>query len=106
MFHSDFEWRCRGSHLPTRTVLHHLEEVWRFARKVQLAVEVETTVLHTVRGSAFIKEDFRAPDVAFYPLRPEFAESTYLLYMTTKNPFYLHVGKEIIENLNSFTKVA
>uniref|UniRef100_A0A915L8Q5 alpha-1,2-Mannosidase n=1 Tax=Romanomermis culicivorax TaxID=13658 RepID=A0A915L8Q5_ROMCU len=46
-----------------------------------------------------------APDVLFYPLRPEFAESTYLLYMATKNPFYLHVGREIIENLNRYTKV-
>lgn len=46
-----------------------------------------------------------APDVNFYPLRPEFAESTYLLYLTTKNPFYLHVGKDIIDNLNSITKV-
>jgi hypothetical protein len=38
----------------------------------------------------------RAPDVNFYPLRPEFAESTYLLYRATHNPFYLHVGAQII----------
>ena len=41
-----------------------------------------------------------APDVKFYPLRPEFIESTYLLYQATKNPFYLHVGKEILTSLN------
>lgn len=45
-----------------------------------------------------------AADVHFYPLRPELAESTYLLYRATKNPFYLHVGREIIESLNSYTK--
>lgn len=45
-----------------------------------------------------------APDVYFYPLRPEFAESTYLLYQATKNPFYLHVGKDIIESLETHTK--
>jgi len=45
------------------------------------------------------------PDVKFYPLRPEFMESTYLLYQATKNPFYLHVGKEILSSLNKFTKV-
>lgn len=43
-------------------------------------------------------------DVKFYPLRPELAESTYLLYMATKSPFYLHVGDEILENLNMYTK--
>lgn len=46
-----------------------------------------------------------APDVSFYPLRPEFAESTYLLYMATKNPFYLHVGQEILLSLDTITKV-
>lgn len=29
----------------------------------------------------------KRPDVNFYPLRPEFVESTYLLYLATKNPF-------------------
>lgn len=43
-------------------------------------------------------------DLSFYPLRPELIESTYLLYRATKNPFYLHVGKEILESLNNITK--
>uniref|UniRef100_A0A1I7WEE9 alpha-1,2-Mannosidase n=1 Tax=Heterorhabditis bacteriophora TaxID=37862 RepID=A0A1I7WEE9_HETBA len=47
----------------------------------------------------------KRPDVNFYPLRPEFAESTYLLYLATKNPFYLHVGREILDSLNSITRV-
>lgn len=45
------------------------------------------------------------PDVNFYPLRPELVESTYLLYQATKNPFYLHVGKDILDSLNNHTKV-
>jgi len=45
-----------------------------------------------------------APDVRFYPLRPELVESTYLLYRATKNPFYLHVGRDILESLNNHTK--
>ncbi|KAG1668346.1 ER degradation-enhancing alpha-mannosidase-like protein 1 [Nymphon striatum] len=45
------------------------------------------------------------PDVHFYPLRPELAESTYLLYQATKSPFYRHVGRDIINNLNKYTKV-
>uniref|UniRef100_UPI00359012D9 ER degradation-enhancing alpha-mannosidase-like protein 1 isoform X3 n=1 Tax=Myxine glutinosa TaxID=7769 RepID=UPI00359012D9 len=40
-----------------------------------------------------------APDVSFYPLRPELVESTYLLYQATHNPFYLHVGRDILQSL-------
>ncbi|XP_051776978.1 ER degradation-enhancing alpha-mannosidase-like protein 1 [Erpetoichthys calabaricus] len=47
----------------------------------------------------------QAPDVLFYPLRPELVESTYLLYQATKNPFYLHVGMDILESLEKYTKV-
>ncbi|XP_043933954.1 ER degradation-enhancing alpha-mannosidase-like protein 1 [Protopterus annectens] len=47
----------------------------------------------------------QAPDVLFYPLRPELMESTYLLYQATKNPFYLHVGMDILESLEKHTKV-
>ncbi|XP_061905341.1 ER degradation-enhancing alpha-mannosidase-like protein 1 isoform X2 [Entelurus aequoreus] len=47
----------------------------------------------------------KAADVLFYPLRPELAESTYLLYQATKNPFYLHVGMDIIQSLDKYTKV-
>ncbi|XP_013062749.2 ER degradation-enhancing alpha-mannosidase-like protein 1 [Biomphalaria glabrata] len=46
----------------------------------------------------------KAPDVRFYPLRPELVESTYFLYRATKNPFYLHVGKDILESINRHTK--
>ncbi|KAI5109003.1 ER degradation-enhancing alpha-mannosidase-like protein 1, partial [Silurus meridionalis] len=47
----------------------------------------------------------QAPDVLFYPLRPELVESTYLLYQATKNPFYLHVGMDILQSLEKTTKV-
>uniref|UniRef100_A0A8C3PJ26 alpha-1,2-Mannosidase n=1 Tax=Calidris pygmaea TaxID=425635 RepID=A0A8C3PJ26_9CHAR len=46
----------------------------------------------------------QAPDVPFYPLRPELVESTYLLYQATKNPFYLHVGMDILQSLEKYTK--
>ncbi|XP_053576759.1 ER degradation-enhancing alpha-mannosidase-like protein 1 isoform X2 [Bombina bombina] len=46
----------------------------------------------------------QAPDVSFYPLRPELVESTYLLYQATKNPFYLHVGMDILLSLEKHTK--
>uniref|UniRef100_A0A1A8KET8 alpha-1,2-Mannosidase n=1 Tax=Nothobranchius kuhntae TaxID=321403 RepID=A0A1A8KET8_NOTKU len=47
----------------------------------------------------------QAPDVLFYPLRPELVESTYLLYQATKNPFYLHVGMDILQSLERNAKV-
>lgn len=47
----------------------------------------------------------QAPDIMFYPLRPELVESTYLLYQATKNPFYLHVGMDILQSLEKYTKV-
>ncbi|XP_064632448.1 ER degradation-enhancing alpha-mannosidase-like protein 1 [Lineus longissimus] len=46
----------------------------------------------------------KAPDVSFYPLRPELVESTYLLYQATKNPFYLHVGKDILFSLEKHAR--
>lgn len=47
----------------------------------------------------------KSPDVAFYPLRPELAESTYHLYRATRNPYYLHVGVEILESIDEITRV-
>ena len=44
------------------------------------------------------------PSAQFYPLRPELAESTYLLYQATRNPFYLHVGLDILSSLNNYTR--
>ncbi|OMJ19914.1 ER degradation-enhancing alpha-mannosidase-like protein 1 [Smittium culicis] len=39
--------------------------------------------------------------ISFYPLRPEFIESTYFLYTATKDPFYLEVGEMILNDINS-----
>ncbi|KAL9549006.1 hypothetical protein MBANPS3_005418 [Mucor bainieri] len=44
-------------------------------------------------------------DLPYYPLRPEFIESTYHLYMATKDPFYLEVGEMVVEDLNNRTRV-
>lgn len=38
-------------------------------------------------------------DMPWYPLRPEFIESTYYLYRATKDPFYLAVGKQVVQDL-------
>ncbi|KAI4326680.1 hypothetical protein MLD38_031968 [Melastoma candidum] len=45
------------------------------------------------------------PTEKYYPLRPEFAESTFYLYQATKDPWYIEVGESIVKSLNSYTKV-
>lgn len=37
----------------------------------------------------------------WYPLRPEFIESTYFLYRATKDPFYLNIGYQILDDLQN-----
>lgn len=41
----------------------------------------------------------------WYPLRPEFIESTYYLYRATKDPFYLRIGEQILEDYKTEFKV-
>ncbi|KAJ3393795.1 ER degradation-enhancing alpha-mannosidase-like protein 1 [Lobulomyces angularis] len=50
--------------------------------------------------------DFNAktPNIPSYPLRPELIESTYFLYQATKNPYYLHVGEQILEDINKYCR--
>lgn len=60
---------------------------------------------HYVIGKRGKCLNFRTPDVYFYPLRPELAESTYMLYRATQNPFYLRVGLDILRSLNTFARV-
>ncbi|XP_078342728.1 ER degradation-enhancing alpha-mannosidase-like protein 1 isoform X2 [Oculina patagonica] len=43
-------------------------------------------------------------DVHFSPLRPELVESTYLLHQATHHPFYLHVGREIMRDIEKHSK--
>ncbi|KAI5949932.1 hypothetical protein KGF57_004442 [Candida theae] len=45
------------------------------------------------------RKKFKADDsiaLEWYPLRPEFIESTYYLYRATKDPMYLHIGERIL----------
>lgn len=45
------------------------------------------------------------PTAASYLLRPELAESTYSLYLTTGDPWYLDVALELVEFLNTTARV-
>ncbi|RCK67330.1 ER degradation-enhancing alpha-mannosidase-like protein 1 [Candida viswanathii] len=49
------------------------------------------------------KKKFRAEDsidLEWYPLRPEFIESTYYLYRATRDPMYLQIGERVLNLLN------
>ncbi|KAJ2800765.1 hypothetical protein H4S07_005100, partial [Coemansia furcata] len=48
----------------------------------------------------------REPDLSFYPLRPEFIESTYFLYRATRDQFYLDVGEMVLEDINLLQRTA
>ncbi|XP_073229289.1 ER degradation-enhancing alpha-mannosidase-like protein 1 [Porites lutea] len=43
-------------------------------------------------------------EVHFSPVRPELVESTYLLHQATHHPFYLHVGREIMRDIEKHSK--
>ncbi|KAK7207341.1 glycoside hydrolase, partial [Myxozyma melibiosi] len=45
-------------------------------------------------------------ELGWYGLRPEFVESNYMLYRATKDPFYLHVGAQILSDLQTRARVA
>ncbi|CAI4064188.1 hypothetical protein SKDZ_08G2500 [Saccharomyces kudriavzevii ZP591] len=55
--------------------------------------------------SSFPSEDLESFDLnaiiplEWYPLRPEFFESTYYLYRATKDPFYLNIGVHLLRDL-------
>ncbi|VBB27025.1 unnamed protein product [Acanthocheilonema viteae] len=42
---------------------------------------------------------------AQHPIRPEFIESTYLLYRATKDEHYLRVAQNILDSMNKFLRV-
>lgn len=73
-----------------------LPERWQF----QSAATVQAP-------SDFIVENQRLNvPLEWYPLRPEFIESTYFLYRATKDPFYLNIGLEILESFKTRFKFA
>eukprot|EP00794_Sanderia_malayensis_P018991 gene18991-20902_t len=41
-----------------------------------------------------------------YPLRPELIESTMYLYQATKDPYYLEIGRDILESIERHTKTS
>ncbi|KAG1973583.1 ER degradation-enhancing alpha-mannosidase-like protein 3 isoform X2 [Pimephales promelas] len=75
---------------------------------IRPAIETHEMLYQVTKKHNFLPEafttDFRV-HWAQHPLRPEFAESTYFLYKATRDPYYLEVGRTVLENLNRFARV-
>ncbi|ORX78019.1 glycoside hydrolase [Anaeromyces robustus] len=40
----------------------------------------------------------------YYSLRPEFIESNYMLYLATKDPYYLEIGEMVLNDIETYCK--
>ncbi|GCB64529.1 hypothetical protein scyTo_0013353 [Scyliorhinus torazame] len=75
---------------------------------LQPAIETHEMLYQVTQRHKFLPEAFTtdfAVHWAQHPLRPEFIESTYFLYTATKDPYYLHVGKSVVDSLNQHARV-
>ncbi|XP_025068557.1 ER degradation-enhancing alpha-mannosidase-like protein 3 isoform X5 [Alligator sinensis] len=102
-------------HNPTVSIRSWMDSLLAFFPGLQVlrgdlkpAIETHEMLYQVTKQHKFLPEAFTS-DFAVYwaqhPLRPEFAESTYFLYKATRDPYYLHVGKSIVESLNRHARV-
>ncbi|KAJ1678841.1 hypothetical protein EV182_003250, partial [Spiromyces aspiralis] len=80
------------------------------AGHVEAAESVYLAYYHLWRRYQSIPESFNLfhhkTSYNSYPLRPEFIESTYYLYQATRDPFYLEVGRMVLNDLIANQKTA
>eukprot|EP00043_Microstomoeca_roanoka_P006328 m.61987 g.61987 ORF g.61987 m.61987 type:complete len:771 (-) comp13370_c0_seq3:153-2465(-) len=72
------------------------------------AIEIHRMYYDILLQHKFMPESFMPNhDVVWAnsPLRPEFAESTYMLYKATGDPIYLEIGKFIVDNYQMYARV-
>lgn len=96
----------------TRTFMDSLLAFWPGLQvlwgDVNAAIHTHDMLYHVTERHRFLPEafthDFRV-HWGNHPLRPEFIESTYFLYKATSDPYYLEIGKTVIDNLERFARV-
>ncbi|GFN81159.1 alpha-1,2-mannosidase [Plakobranchus ocellatus] len=102
-------------HKPTSAARNFMDALLAFWPGLQVlvgdigpAVETHEMLYQVVKRHNFLPEafttDFRV-HWGQHPLRPEFVESTYFLYKATGDPYYLSVGKKVLENLEEHARV-
>ncbi len=82
------------------------------AGDLDAAARLHTNFHRLWRRYGLLPEHFNIQQVTWhphlprgYPLRPELIESTYVLYRATGDQLYLHAGKELMRDLNKYTRV-
>ncbi|CAD5110744.1 DgyrCDS114 [Dimorphilus gyrociliatus] len=102
-------------HKPESNAKAHVDALLAFwpglqvlAGDVSSAIELHELLHQVTERHGFLPEafttDFRV-HWAHHPLRPEFIESTYLLYEATNDPHYLRVGADMIRKIDEHTRV-
>lgn len=72
------------------------------------AIDTHEMLYHVTQEHNFLPEAFTLDFKVHWgnhPLRPEFIESTYLLYKATGDPYYLDVGKTVVDSLQRYARV-
>lgn len=75
---------------------------------IKPAVETHEMLYQVMQRHNFIPEAFTTDFQVHWgqhPLRPEFLESTYFLYRATGDPYYLEVGRSVLQSLQKYARV-
>ncbi|XP_013410310.1 ER degradation-enhancing alpha-mannosidase-like protein 3 isoform X4 [Lingula anatina] len=102
-------------HKPTSNTRHFMDALTAFWPGLQVlkgdikpAIEIHELLYQITQRHNFLPEafttDFRV-HWGQHPLRPEFVESTYFLHKATNDPYYLEVGKTVLNNLEKYARV-
>lgn len=79
-----------------------IPERWNYATNtgdnLELLLAASNSIEANILNQAQVQ---RAIPLEWYPLRPEFIESTYYLFRATRDPMYLHIGARILELLKT-----
>ncbi|KAM3174736.1 ER degradation-enhancing alpha-mannosidase-like protein 3, partial [Hymenolepis weldensis] len=79
-----------------------------------IAGDVDAAVAHhemlymVHKKNGLLPEAFTTDLDVYWPhhlIRPELVESTYHLYKSTHDPYYLEVGAELLESIEKYTRV-
>lgn len=102
-------------HQPDRTAHAYMDALQAFWPGLQVlkgdlkkAIETHQMLYEVSKKHTFLPEAFTMEFEVHWgqhPLRPELVESTYFLYEATGDPYYLQVGKHIVEKINEHARV-
>ncbi|OQR79004.1 ER degradation-enhancing alpha-mannosidase 3-like [Tropilaelaps mercedesae] len=102
-------------HRPTTNAKNFMDALLAFWPGLQVlkgdikpAIETHEMLYQVMQRHNFLPEAFTTDFQVHWgqhPLRPEFIESTYFLYKATGDPYYLEVGRRVVDSLQSLARV-